>query len=59
MGKFMTVSQVADMLTLSVQQVYRLAQTRQIPHVRIGGRLFFNPAAVDLWIEEHTVDAKA
>ena len=47
LGKFMTAAEVADLLPLWVQQVYRFAQTQQIPHVRIGGRLLFNTSAID------------
>lgn len=58
MAKFMTVAETAEMLTLSTQQVYRLASNRQIPHVKVGQRLFFDPVAIDKWIEDHTVLAE-
>lgn len=57
MNHCLTVPQVAEMLTLSKQQIYRLVRLKKIPHVRIENRLFFDPEALGRWIAEHSVAA--
>jgi len=57
MNRYLTVPQVAEMLTLSEQQIYRLVRLRKIPHVRVEKRLFFDPEALRAWIAEHSVAA--
>lgn len=57
MNNFLTVREVAGLTTLSVQQVYKLVQRKEIPHVRIGDRVFCDPDALRQWISEHTVSA--
>ena len=57
MGTFLTVPEVAELTTLSVQQVYRLVQLKRIPHTRIGNRVFCSREALDKWIAENSFPA--
>ena len=36
--KFLTVKQTADMLQISIQQVYKLVERRQLPVLRLSHR---------------------
>lgn len=49
--QLLTAESVADMLGLSVQEVYRTAREGLIPAVRIGRRLRFDPDRLARWIE--------
>ena len=50
--KAMTVREVADILSLSEREIYKLAASNQIPHFKIGSSVRFDAAAVLLWLEE-------
>ena len=47
----MTVKELADMLSLSQREVYKLAATNQIPHIKIASSVRFDPATVLVWLE--------
>jgi excisionase family DNA binding protein len=47
----MTVKELAEMLNLSQREVYKLAATNQIPHLKIGASVRFDPATVLIWLE--------
>ncbi len=47
-----TVQQAADRLMLAPATVYKMAERREIPSVKIGSRLLFRPEDLDRFIEE-------
>jgi excisionase family DNA binding protein len=47
----MTVKEIADILSLSPREIYRLAATNQIPHFRIGASVRFDARTVLVWLE--------
>jgi excisionase family DNA binding protein len=54
-------AQLARNLGLSVFTVYRLAESRKIPHFRLGsghGCIRFDPAELDRWLQGQHVAAK-
>ena len=51
----MTVKELAEKLSLSEREIYKLAATNQIPHFKIGSSIRFDPAAVLEWLEERTL----
>ena len=55
----MTFQGVAYYLQLSKDQVYRLAQSGEIPASKIGSRWRFRRERVDQWMEDMTVDTDA
>ena len=48
----LSVRQVAELLGLRKQTVYVLVMRRQIPHLKIGEALRFDPDAIRDFIEE-------
>ena len=48
----MTVKEVADILSLSRREIYKLAASNQIPHFKIGSSVRFEPSMVLIWLEE-------
>lgn len=53
----MTVEATAAYLGTSPRHVQRLYRERRLPHVRVGGKVRFDRAALDEWIEQHRVEA--
>ena len=51
------VAEVGSFLNASRDAVYKLVERKQIPHIRLGRRLLFDPAKIRKWLEEHEVAA--
>jgi excisionase family DNA binding protein len=49
------VPQVAELLNVREQHVYRLVYERRIPHVKVGRLLRFDPDELTLWIDSGRV----
>jgi excisionase family DNA binding protein len=50
MSDFMTASETAERLGVSVARVYQLAREARLPHVRRGRRLLVPRAAWERWL---------
>ena len=50
---------VSRYLKLSKSNVYYLIQRRQIPHIKIGGNVRVKESALEKWLENQTVAARA
>lgn len=48
---WLTARQVAPMLGVTAQTVYRLAQSSELPCVRVGSRYRFRPAEIEQYLE--------
>ncbi len=46
----------ADYLGMSLDTVYYFVSTKQIPHIKLGGRLRFKKDQLDKWIESKQVE---
>lgn len=53
MPDLMTVREVADYLRLGERKVYDLVARREIPVVKVTGKLLFPRAHIDLWLTAH------
>ncbi len=51
----MTVRELAEVLHLSEREIYKLAASNQIPHLKIGSSVRFDAAAVLIWLEEKMI----
>jgi len=56
MERLMTVKEVAKYLKLNHMTVYRYAQKRKIPAVKIGGSWRFKKSLLDEWLERNRRD---
>lgn len=48
--KFMSVTEIAEFLCVSKAYIYRQAQEKKIPHVKIGKSLRFRKTDIDTWV---------
>lgn len=55
----LTVDELAPLLRKSTSTVYRLAQRRQLPSLRIGGTLYFDPAALGMHFRRKSPESAA
>lgn len=53
MDALLRARDVAERLSISASAVYRLAEIGDLPCVRIGAAVRFDPADVDRYIERH------
>ena len=53
----LTVSDVAELLSISERQVYKLAAENSIPSFKIGGSVRFDPAAFAAWLRQRIAPA--
>ena len=42
----LTVKELAELLSLSQREIYKLAATNQIPHFKIGSSVRFEPSTI-------------
>lgn len=47
----MNAQEVADHLRIHVNTVYRLVARGELPHTRVGHKLFFDPDVLTSWIQ--------
>jgi excisionase family DNA binding protein len=50
--RLLDAEQVADLLGLRVDHIYKLARQGRIPHLRFGRVLRFRVESIDRWLEE-------
>lgn len=51
--RLLTAAEVASLLQVPTQAVYRMAEWGELPFVRVGKRrLRFDPAALSAWIQQ-------
>ena len=57
--EYMSVSEVAELLKLSVSHVYTLTSTKKIPHIKLlGKKVLFDRNEINEWLRSKKVSAK-
>ena len=54
MKNLLTVQEVAEMLKISVSTLYRWVNKREIPFVKLGGKLRFNEDEIKTFILQNS-----
>lgn len=54
-GRALTVAELAFLLAISIKTIYKMVDTRRIPHVRVFGSIRFDPAITAAWIQSRSV----
>jgi excisionase family DNA binding protein len=57
-GRLLDVEGVAEELSTSVRHIRRLVHERRIPVVRVGRLIRFDPADIEVWLDEHRTSAE-
>ena len=54
-GKLLTAEQLAEYLNISRHAVYCMVFRREIPHLKLGRRVRFDPIEVQQWLEDQKI----
>ena len=49
------IHEASSTLWISISTLYRLTSRKQIPFVKVGARCLFQPASLEAWIAERSV----
>lgn len=52
--KLIGARELAEVLNIDKQTIWRMAKRGLLPSVRLGGRVRFDPRAIADWLREHT-----
>ena len=52
MKEILDIKQLSNYLQVSISEIRKLVRQKNIPYYRIGNRLKFDLANINLWIEE-------
>jgi len=55
MEELLTLKEVAQLLRLSPQTVYKLIQENTLIGIKVGNQWRFNPQQVQEWLKQHQV----
>jgi excisionase family DNA binding protein len=54
--RLLTVTETAQLLGMSESFVYKLAESKEIPYLRLGRAVRFDLLQIDAWLRRHAVD---
>lgn len=55
--KLLTISQVAETLSLSTKTVYQHVHLKRIPYLKVAGALRFDPIKIQDWLNSNSSEA--
>jgi excisionase family DNA binding protein len=56
---YLNVSEVADLLQMSVSHIYTLTSTKKIPHIKLlGKKVLFDKDEIKNWLKSKSVSVK-
>ncbi|MBO5138905.1 MAG: helix-turn-helix domain-containing protein [Bacilli bacterium] len=50
------ITELADYLHISVSLIRKLVKNKEIPHNRLGVKLLFSKAEIDIWLKDHQIN---
>lgn len=53
--KLLTVEEIAELFQASTSTIYRWVHKREIPFVKLGGKLRFSPDEIQEYIKQNSV----
>ena len=46
----LSVGELAELLGVSVSTIYEMARLKEIPHVKVRGRILFHRSTIERWL---------
>jgi len=59
MKKYLTTDEAAEYLNKKKATIYQLTHKKQIPHIKSGGGLLFDPEDLDQWLQSQKVQVRS
>ena len=56
MEKLLTTRQVAEILGIHLNSLYRMVYQKRIPYTKVSGMLRFDPKALEAWVQKGKVE---
>jgi excisionase family DNA binding protein len=53
--RLLSIAEAAQLLGISQSFLYKLAESKSIPHLRLGRAVRFDVAQIDAWLRRHSV----
>jgi excisionase family DNA binding protein len=53
--RLLSIAEAAQLLGMSQSFLYKLAESKSIPHLRLGRAVRFDVAQIDAWLRRHSV----
>ena len=54
--RLMTIEEVADFLQVKKNTIYKKIQRGQIPYIKMGGLLRFDPQQIEAYVKARTIE---
>jgi excisionase family DNA binding protein len=54
--RLLSVAEASQLLGMSESFLYKLAESKAIPHLRLGRAVRFDIIKIDTWLRQHSVD---
>ncbi len=51
MQKYLDIDETAEFLKIKKATIYQMTHMQQIPHIKLGGKLLFDPNDLEKWLE--------
>lgn len=55
-SNMLDIKQTAQYLNISVSLLRKLVKNKEIPHNRLGVKLLFSKAEIDIWLKDHQIN---
>jgi len=55
MQKLLSIMETASLLGVSSSLLYKLTERKEMPNIRIGGRILFSESILDEWVKGKTI----
>jgi excisionase family DNA binding protein len=52
--QYITVKELCEWIRLSRSKVYSLISTKEIPHIKVGGKILFDKEKIQNWIDSQS-----
>ena len=56
MSRLLTIQEASDMTRLAVKTLYAYVCRKEVPYVKLRGRLLFDQCRLQQWIDAHAVE---
>ncbi|WP_265822580.1 helix-turn-helix domain-containing protein [Geovibrio ferrireducens] len=58
MQKYLDIDETAEFLKIKKATIYQMTHMQQIPHIKLGGKLLFDPNDLEKWLEGKKVNVR-
>ena len=57
MERLISIQEASVLLGLKVPTIYKKICRRELPHIKLGGKVLFRPSELERWVQKHSVPA--